>query len=83
LLLREQGYIVDTSTTAKQCATYLDAFALAQLDTQMQLVAAIETAPGPLVRFGPWPDGARSALCMTGDLDALSLLDYAYRLFVR
>ena len=31
----------------------------------------------PLVRFWHWPAGVMSALCITGDLDALSLLDYA------
>ena len=36
--------------------------------------------PGPVIRLWPWPNGMRSALCITGDLDALSLLDYAARL---
>ncbi len=30
-----------------------------------------------------WRDGARSALCITGDIDALTLGDYAMRLFRR
>ena len=34
----------------------------------------------PLVRVARWPDGARAALCISGDLDALSLVDYARRL---
>ena len=78
--LREQGYIVDTADTAVRCAIYLDASTLDGL-TQVQLVDHIEALPGPLVRYWRWPNGARSALCITGDLDALSLLDYAGRLF--
>ncbi len=77
--LREQGYIVDTTGAAARCAVYLDAEILSRLN-QVQLVDYIEVAPGPLVRYGRWPDGARSALCITGDLDALTLLDYAGRL---
>ena len=37
----------------------------------------------PLVRLARWPDGARAALCISGDLDALSLVDYARRLSPR
>ena len=79
--LREQGYIVDTSDTATRCATYLDASLLAHLKTQIELVDFVESAAAPLVRFGRWPDGRKSALCVTGDLDALTLLDYASRLW--
>ena len=80
--LREQGYIVDTTDTAVGCAIYLDANTLDGLN-QVQLVDHIEASPGPLVRYWCWPDGAKSALCITGDLDALTLLDYAARLFDR
>ena len=80
--LREQGYIVDTTDTAMRCAIYLDAGTLDGL-TQVQLVDHIEASPGPLARYWRWPDGAKSALCITGDLDALTLLDYAGRLFDR
>jgi hypothetical protein len=38
-------------------------------------------SPAPLVKLGRWPDGAKSALCLTGDLDALSLVDYLSRVF--
>ena len=80
--LREQGYIVDATDTSVRCAIYLDAGTLDGL-TQVQLVDRIEASPGPLVRYWRWPDGAKSALCVTGDLDALKLLDYAGRLFDR
>jgi hypothetical protein len=49
----------------------------------MQLVGHIEASPGPLARYWRSPDGAKSALCITEDLDALTLLDYAGRLFNR
>ena len=80
--LQEQGYIVDTADTAARCAIYLDAVTLDRM-TQVQLVNHIEASAGPLVRYWRWPNGAKSALCITGDLDSLTLLDYAPRLLAR
>ncbi len=78
--LREQGYILDSSQDAKHCQIYLDEAVLASLTTEVQIIDYIEASAGPLVRYGRWPNGARSALSITGDLDALSLVDYATRL---
>ena len=81
--LRDQGYILDTDETATRCGTYLDAATLAGLRDEVGLIEFIESSSTPLVRYWRWPDGAKSALCVSGDLDALSLPDYAYRLFAR
>jgi hypothetical protein len=61
---------------------YLDGEILAKLPNNVELINYIETSPAPLVRYWRWPDGAKSALSVTGDLDALSLLDYVSRLFI-
>jgi hypothetical protein len=81
--LREQGYILDAGESAARCGTYLDASVLSNLAGEVGLVNYIEDSHWPLVRYWPWPDGAKSALCVTGDLDALSLLDYASRPLLR
>ncbi len=81
--LQNQGYILDLNETAPQCAIYLDNSGFANTSTQVELINWIEQSEGPLVRYWRWPDGAKSALSVTGDLDALSLLDYVSRLFVR
>lgn len=81
--LREQGYLLEVGELAQDCAVYLDSTALARLDSQVKLIDFVEASPGPLVRFWRWPDGAKSTLCISGDLDALSLLDYTSRLFAR
>jgi hypothetical protein len=80
LFLKDQGYIVDESEHASQCSLYLGDSAI---DTwsEVQIVNYVESSDAPLVRFSRWPDQAKSALCITGDLDALSLRDYASRLF--
>jgi hypothetical protein len=81
--LREQGYIVKSDELAERCAIYLDRETQSGLKSEVALIDHIENCAGPLVRFWRWPDGARSALSITGDLDALSLVDYAPRFWAR
>jgi len=81
--LEEQGYVLDITEKATQCGIYLDYGALAQLANEVEFIRFIERSAAPLVKFGRWPDGAKSAMCITGDLDALTLIDYAAKLFVR
>ena len=59
----------------------LDSATLAGIPNGVELASYIEGAGTPLVRYWRWPDAAKSALCVTSDLDALPLLDYPYRLF--
>jgi hypothetical protein len=77
--LREQGYLVEHGAMAAQCGLCLDAATLAGLTSQVALINHIEASTAPLVRFWRWPANHRSALAITGDLDALSLQDYAAR----
>lgn len=77
--LRELGYLVADPADAARCTVRIES-SLIETATDRELVAHIEGTPGRLVRFWHWPDGVRSALCFTGDLDALSLGDYARRL---
>ena len=83
VFLREQGYIVKSGELAERCAIQVDGTTQAGLKSEVELIDHIENCAGPLVRFWRWPDGARSALSITGDLDAVSLVDYAPRLWVR
>jgi len=81
--LREQGYLLDRGQTAPRCAIYLDTATLGRLSSEVELVEFVEDSRGPLVKYGRWPSGTKSALSITGDLDALTLLDYVSRLFAR
>jgi hypothetical protein len=81
--LREQGFIVENAPDASQCTMYLDGSILANCRNDRQVLEYIENSPAPLIRYWPWPNWAKSALCMTGDLDALDLIDYASRLYIR
>jgi peptidoglycan/xylan/chitin deacetylase (PgdA/CDA1 family) len=80
--LREQGYVVEDSNDARSYAYFVDRPHFARRDRR-PLLADIERASFPLLRFGRWPNGSRSALSITGDIDALTLADYLYRIFRR
>jgi peptidoglycan/xylan/chitin deacetylase (PgdA/CDA1 family) len=76
--VRQQGYIVEMSEQGHRYACYLDQMDFTPED-QRPLLAQIESAGHSLVRLGRWPNGARSALAITGDIDAMTLWDYGLR----
>jgi hypothetical protein len=81
--LRDQGYIVEQGPTAGDCSITLDQETAEELGDSPALVEHLDRGAGPLVRYWRWPSGYRSALAFAGDLDALSLVDYAARLIRR
>jgi len=76
--LRQQSYLVETGSDPTRCACYFDRpdWAVGQ---ERAILLEIETAQYPLIKIGRWPDGARSALAITGDVDALTIWDYGLR----
>lgn len=76
--LRQQGYIVELAERGQEHTLSLDLPQFGEAD-ERPLLARIEGDDFPLVRLGRWPDGARSALCVTGDIDALTIWDYGLR----
>jgi peptidoglycan/xylan/chitin deacetylase (PgdA/CDA1 family) len=80
--LTQQGYIVEEAVNEQTHTLYLDRTEFGRMD-ERPLLALIEQADFPLVRLGRWPDGARSALSITGDIDALTIWDYGLRFLGR
>jgi hypothetical protein len=80
--LRQQGYIVEQAGNDRMHALTLDRPEFSRED-ERSLLATIEDDDFPLVKLGRWPDGYRSALSITGDIDALTLWDYGLRLLGR
>jgi peptidoglycan/xylan/chitin deacetylase (PgdA/CDA1 family) len=78
--LRQQGYLVEQGADAQSCTFYLDRSDFAREDERL-LLKQVEEGPWPVIRLARWPDGARSALSVTGDIDALTLWDYVSRIF--
>ena len=78
--VQQQGYVVEISEQRSCYACYVDQGDFTARD-ERRLLTQIEGGDGPMVRLGRWPNGARSALSITGDIDALTLWDYGLRLF--
>ncbi len=87
-LLREQGYVVERAAGADA-----DGYALAldvpegfgetraeRIARQGEVLRTAEAAPGPLVHFGLWPEGAKAALSITGDIDSITVQDFFLRI---
>jgi peptidoglycan/xylan/chitin deacetylase (PgdA/CDA1 family) len=82
-ILREQGYILELGEEASSCTVCIDRELASRFERDAEIVAHIESTAGPLLKFSPWPDGAKSAFYLAGDLDALSLREYTRRLLPR
>ena len=80
VFLRDQGYLLYEGEDRTRCTVVLTPSTVAGFANDVELLDYVESSPGPLVRFWRWPDEAGSALSITGDLDALSLVDYGVRL---
>lgn len=76
--LRQQGYVIELNDDSRPYPFYLDRPDFAPED-ERPLLTQIESGDWPLLRLGRWPDGARAALNVTGDIDALTLWDYGLR----
>jgi peptidoglycan/xylan/chitin deacetylase (PgdA/CDA1 family) len=70
------GYLLEDDQPAR-CVFQLDS------DQPVDRALLERLEAHPLMRIARWPDGAGAALCISGDLDALSLADYARRLSLR
>ncbi len=86
--LHEQGYPVMrcAQDEAARYALFLDRPAglgstpEEQLASKIALVEQIEALEQPLLHFGCWPDGNRAALCISGDIDSITVQDFFLRI---
>lgn len=78
-VLAELGYVVEIGEEKEGFAVHLGRREDCDLDTVLECVGLLRSCPGPLVRFGAWPHGNRSALAVTGDIDALTIWDFVHR----
>jgi len=78
-MLHDRGYIVDVGDSTEDFAIHLGKLESASYDVIRALLDRLDAFPGPLVRFGAWPHGSRSAMSVTGDIDALTIWDFLHR----
>lgn len=80
--LRQQGYIVEIASGLEDRSMFLDRPKFTRED-ERTLLTEIEKSDTAMVKLGRWPHGAKSALCVTGDIDALTVWDYGLRVLGR
>jgi peptidoglycan/xylan/chitin deacetylase (PgdA/CDA1 family) len=80
--LRQQGYWVETGPEGQAYSIYLHQPSFAPED-ERPLLKHLDQSAAPLIRLARWPNGAQSALCVTGDIDAMTLWDYGLRVIGR
>jgi peptidoglycan/xylan/chitin deacetylase (PgdA/CDA1 family) len=76
-LLRDKGYIIEVGADPDDYVIHLGKLGDGDV---LDSLAELDGFPGPLVRFGTWPHGNRSALAVTGDIDAVTIWDFLNRL---
>jgi hypothetical protein len=76
--LRQQGYIVEITSDPSTTSVFLDRPTFERTD-ELPLLRRLDDDRAPLLRLARWPDAARSAIAVTGDVDALTIWDYALR----
>ncbi len=76
--LAEEGFPAERGEDPARFGAWVDVDAAAN---EKQVLAIVEASTGPLVRLSRWPAGARSALSVTGDIDSMTIQDFALRLW--
>jgi len=76
--LRQQGFIEEDGCEESAYGVLINCPSSKRED-ERRILAELEALDRPLIRLGRWPSGAKSALCVTGDIDALTIWDYLMR----
>jgi peptidoglycan/xylan/chitin deacetylase (PgdA/CDA1 family) len=79
MFLHSEGYILEPSEEPGDCGLYLGYLQRFGKADEMALVKQIEQSNASLLRYWRWPDRARSALSVTGDIDSITLMDFVLR----
>jgi len=80
--LRQQGFLVEISQKSMLYSCFFDQVNY-DGSQERAVLDKIEGSGCSLIRLGRWPDMAQSALAITGDIDALTLIDFAFRMIGR
>lgn len=77
--LKNEGFIFEMSEEREKYSVYIDGFPDFSEKDEIRALESIHSCRSPFVRLRRWPDGCESALCITGDIDALSSIDFFLR----
>ena len=74
--LADEGVPFEVSDDRERYGAFID---VGEAWDDRAVLDSIDAGPGPLVRVARWPQAARSALAVTGDIDALTIFDFMLR----
>lgn len=77
--LQEEGFAVGEDAAAGTEGLRISGYTSFAEGDKRALVDFIEGSDAPLVRLWRWPNGARCALSVTGDVDGMTVLDFLRR----
>jgi hypothetical protein len=78
--LKSEGYIVEMSDQPGNYGIYLNNLAQFHEVDEKPLSEELDKSNAPLLRYWRWPNQARSALSVTGDIDSITLIDFGFRI---
>jgi peptidoglycan/xylan/chitin deacetylase (PgdA/CDA1 family) len=78
--LHNEGFVVERSERPDNYAIYFSNLAQFDEADEKPLAQKIEQAGAHLLRYWRWPDRAKSALSVTGDIDSMTLIDFGLRI---
>lgn len=77
--LRQLGFAVEPTPDKELYGCHIEQPDFAGTD-ERRIMEIIRKSDRPVVRLGYWPNAYASALCITGDIDAFTLWDFALRI---
>jgi hypothetical protein len=78
VFLHEEGFLVEQLSGPTGCSLYLDRPSFDGNDG-LGLLKEIDSCDKPLLRLWRWPNGCRSAFCLSADICAIDLRDFFAR----
>lgn len=79
--LRNEGFIVERSDQPENYGIYFNKLGEFTDSDEKGLCEEISRSNAPLLRYWRWPSQNKSALSITGDIDSMTLIDFALRIF--
>jgi hypothetical protein len=77
--LKNEGFIYEVGEGKEEYSLYLDNFSKFSEDDEMKALNIIHESNSSLIRFWRWPNNCGSCFSVTGDIDSITIYDFANR----
>jgi hypothetical protein len=78
--LNREGFVVEQSDQRDNYGVYFNNLAQFKEADEKWLTEELQQSNTPIIRYGRWPNRAKSALSITGDIDSMTLGDFVLRI---